>query len=90
MQVLLIVALVVAAAVIDGLALSVLWGWFVHPLGVREIGIAHAIGISIVLRFILSDTAKTKQGKGTWELVGTLLLAPLFAIAMGWVIHLFM
>lgn len=35
--------------VIDGVLFSVLWGWFVVPLGVRDIGAAHGIGLAIML-----------------------------------------
>ena len=41
---------------LQALAITVLWFWFVVPLGVDPIGAAHAIGISMFLRFLTQRT----------------------------------
>ncbi len=46
---LILVVLVVVLSVVRGFVLSYLWSWFVAPLGIPEIGIAHAIGISLIV-----------------------------------------
>lgn len=44
-------------AVFRGFALSVLWGWFVMPLGVDSIEIPHAIGLSVIVGLFMSGVA---------------------------------
>ncbi len=38
--------------IIHGLLLKLFWGWFVVPLGVPAIGVAHALGISLVVSML--------------------------------------
>ena len=77
------------AAVWHGFALKYLWLWFVVPLGVMEIGIAHAVGFSMVL----STFAKAKTGDvdgNIPEAMAKMALAPAVLLAFGAIIHAFM
>ncbi len=89
---LLATALGVGVAIFSGFVLSVLWAWFLVPLGAPEIGIATAIGLSMIVSLVtgkyakalsdneeLSDTAKTVCQ----------YLAPVVALAIGWVVQKF-
>lgn len=44
--VILVIALSVAQTIFSGYVLSEMWTWFVVPLGVTAIGLAHAVGIA--------------------------------------------
>jgi hypothetical protein len=68
-----------------GMALAVLWGWFLVPLGLPMIGIAHALGIAIVFALLQGDVSRNTKH----ALLGG-ILTPLLAIAAGYVITLFM
>ena len=37
------------AAIVDGLVLKTLWGWYVEPLGVVAISVAGAIGLALTV-----------------------------------------
>lgn len=41
----------------SGLVLSVMWGWFIVPLGIAAITIPHAVGISFITGFFLGGLA---------------------------------
>ena len=90
------VGLVFVAAVANGLVLSILWGWFMVPtLGLPEIGIPQAIGISMVAGYITYQSgAENKSGGDSGEaikkLVALVLLRPVVVLALGWIVVQFM
>ncbi len=73
-----------------------LWHWFVEPLGVRGIGLAHAVGISLIVAYLTHqphlDEDERRNGvayiivKGTW--MGVTM--PLMAWGFGWAAHTYM
>lgn len=65
-----------------GWAISTLWNWFIVPLGVMEIGTAHAIGISCLLGLFLS----TKANQPDKNLYMTIGLSPVIAVIYGAII----
>jgi len=84
----------IASALVDGWAISLLWGWFLVPLGVPPITLVHAIGISTFLSLVGPHNSSSKNKDGSWKVViGTLLasfLVPLFAVLIGWIVARFM
>lgn len=46
--------LVPVMIVVNGYVLSVMWNWFCVPLGMIQIGAAHALGISVLANHILA------------------------------------
>jgi len=50
----------VPLALLTGKVLSDLWFWFIVPLGVPAIGIAHACGITSIPAIFLASVAKSK------------------------------
>lgn len=94
MKALSVIGLIIAAIV--GLALyvvynawvlTILWGWFIVPLGVKSLSIAHAYGFTIVTGLILSNRGiKENKGKDDWvSSIITWLLLPLVALFFGWI-----
>ena len=79
-------ATVIVASVYFGWAVSLLWGWFLVPLGLPKISLIHAVGLmqlaNVVLRPIHGST-----GKDFW--VG-LLVGPAFAVLIGFIIKSYM
>lgn len=49
-------------ALLEGVVLSTMWGWFVVPLGVASIGVAHAIGLSLTVSFVTSQYSDWDTG----------------------------
>jgi len=72
-----------------GFCLSSLWGWFVVPLGVNPIGIAHAIGISTVIAMFTYRFQKDET-KGVGNAIAIMFVVPLLFLGFGWIVVQFM
>jgi hypothetical protein len=82
---------IVGSSVLNGWVLSKLWLWFMVPMfGFKPISVVYAIGLALTVRFLTVDYSFTKQEK---QDTATILLIPvfgsLFALAFGWLVHLF-
>lgn len=88
------VGITVLASLFNGWALSVLWGWFLVPLGLPQIGMAHAIGIGLLVGFLTKTHLHAeKEFDSKWEKAAAhtaVILNPLLVVGMGWVIAQFM
>ena len=89
-------ALAVACALWGGFAASVLWGWFVVPLGVPEVSMLHAVGLTLALRALAGFSGKPQPDKHEDKMVALRALgrvlsvatvAPGAALAIGWVVR---
>jgi hypothetical protein len=60
--------------VVNGWLLSLLWLWFAVPLGAPRIGIAHAIGVSLLVRVITYDPDLTDKGENPIKVFVTTVL----------------
>lgn len=80
------------ASVMNGLVLSVLWGWFVVPVfNAPHLSIASAIGLSLVVSYLTHRTGTASGEKvGMGKLIGNSILYPLIALFLGWIIHFWM
>lgn len=98
-----ILVTVILGPILNGLVLSVLWGWFVaQTFGVATLGIANAIGLSILANSLLhhgevaDDEARKAAvaGKTMTSAITTMLskafLAPLMTLLVAWIVTLFM
>ena len=84
--------LLVPSIIIRGLVFTILWGWFVVPLGIAAISIAHAIGLTSLIHFVFMSYAKEKH-KNEHKLgflVSRMLIVPFVVLFFAWIIHLFM
>jgi len=91
-------------ALIKGYTISVLWNWFIVPIGMPTINIAHAVGISLAIGYLTNDHKKAKikkeemkknmSKKEFYEYIFKKITAPLIHAAtvllVGWSIHMFM
>ena len=91
--------LIVISVILNGWALSVLWGWFIVPVfATPTLMTLQAIGISSIANFLLARVADTKTEQDKDKTVGDKMVEgfaivvgqPLFAVFFGWVITLFM
>jgi len=78
-----VLLLCILAVLMRGLCLSILWEWLIAPVfGVPALGVAPAIGLTVFLNFLLNHKREEQS-------VADVFVAPLFALGVGWVIHLF-
>lgn len=83
-------------ALLNGYALSVLWGWFIVPtFEARPLGVLPAIGVAMVVGYLTSHTENDTEDKRPWgerwtQTFFTVAMRPLFALFFGWILHSFM
>ena len=75
-----------------GFVLSVLWGWFVVPFGVMALTIPHAVGLAFVVRLFTINFERVEEYKKASMGIKAVIFIDfyLFALAIGWLISLFM
>ncbi len=81
-----------AIIAINGFVLQSLWGWFLVPLGVPYIGVAKAIGLSVLAHMFVwqAEQPDSNGEKPLWEQFLKILMRPAFTFAFGWIVHQFM
>ena len=72
-------------ALYNAFVLATLWAWFVVPLGVTKIGVAHAYGLSSIFSVILGVRGMYQPEDKRKESVGVALAIPTFALLFGWI-----
>lgn len=85
----LLVVVMPLAVILDGWVLSVLWGWFLVPLGMPTLTVPLAIGVALIAssatrQYIPDGPKDDKIERFVW-----VFLAPLLSLLIGWFVHLF-
>ena len=84
-------AMIVPIIMMNGFALSTLWLWFLVPLGVIPIGIAHACGLTTLFSlFLLSKSDYDNKDNSPCVPILRAFFAPLVAWGFGAIYHWFM
>jgi hypothetical protein len=82
------IAIILLLIIQQAWAISVLWGWFIVPLGLPAIGIAAAIGISTTMS-AMRGRRKGPDDEG-WKTIAKSVLQPWFCLAIGWIAKQFL
>jgi hypothetical protein len=87
----LFLGITIPLVLLRGWVLSVLWGWFVVTIfHLPPLGIAQAIGISIVITTFFTTTApNTDKKRDWWEPLIEGFIAPLMGLGMGFIVKQF-
>jgi hypothetical protein len=92
-QVIAVIVAVAVSAIVRGLILAVLWGWFVQPLGVRSINVAEAIGLATIVGLLSQRSDDQNDKRPFAEKLLAVFFASLFgaglALLLGFLAHLF-
>ena len=87
----------VLGPILNGVALSVLWGWFVEPLfGLPPLSVPAAIGIAMISQLLVRidhDDSHYKDmdlSKIVGTVTGKVVAAPILTIAFAWVVKQFL
>lgn len=81
--------LLILGSLLGGVVLQDLWGWFVTPFGLPQLGLAHAIGINVIAGFLTYRYVPSKEGD-VWVAGITPFVYILCAWGIGAVVHSFM
>lgn len=74
--------------IMGGYVLSLLWSWFIVPLGVSGISMVQAMGINLIAYFVKG--AKSSNPEQLDKTLIERLSVIIAAFVMGYFIHLFM
>jgi hypothetical protein len=74
-------------ALISGWAMMTLWGWFIVPLGVRAIGMAHGWGLAMMVGLYTHHTPDKRE---PFDIIVSGLITILLVLGFGWIAHSFM
>lgn len=91
-----VLILTVPGVILNGIALSQLWYWFIVPtFNAPPLGLAVAIGVSMTLiLFVNAGSGNTEKANDDRELITKVvvqtIVRPLVTIAIGFIITLFM
>ncbi len=91
--VLVLLGTLLGIAVTHGFVLSVLWGWFLVPLGIPTLGIVQAMGFALVARYLTfhhTNCTKDEEENPASKLFARIFIHPLAILLVGWFIHLFL
>jgi len=88
-----LIGTILAISVTHGFVLSALWGWYIVPLGLPAIGIVHAIGLALLVRYLTYHHNKckreTEEENPISKLVARVFVYPIAVLFIGWLIHIF-
>lgn len=90
----LLFAISALAVVYYGWALSIMWGWFIEPLGGHHLSIPNAIGLSMVLGMLTlhlrQDDSEGKTDKEKLKPALVAIISPLATLFFGYIVKSFM
>lgn len=80
--------LTLVLTVLSGFTIMVMWGWYIVPLGLPTINIVHALGLDMLVTFIVA----TKKGDDTpfWDRWIWATMFALLTLFLGWLLHFVM
>lgn len=89
-----VIAVISTSAVLNGIAIKLLWGWFMIPIfAVEAISIPEAIGLGMFAGFMTWQYNKSNNEKeSNADKISTVLMMfirPLLAIVVGWIVSQF-
>lgn len=96
----LLFCLAVPAWMLWGYCFTVMWTWYMLPLGAPVLGLWQAVGLCVTLSLLrdysvklqTAEEKKAAKDETAFELAKrgiTTILTPLFALLLGWVIGMF-
>lgn len=77
---------------VQGCVLSILWDWFMPVLfGLPTLGVAGAIGVIMVFRFMKGMDYENDKKKNGWGVIFTsVIVDPLVTLLLGYIVKQFM
>lgn len=82
----------ITCMLLNGFAIMNLWNWFIMPLGVINIGFAHALGIDVLITLIVMVEVpkKIEEFEDIVRNIIYINLLPIWALILGFIIKCFM
>ena len=82
------------SVIVNGYVLSILWVWFVVPLGLPVISVAHSIGLAMVTGWLTYQYTNKKEEDNIKALISEFailfIVRPLAVLGVGYIVKQFM
>ncbi len=88
-----IVGMLAFGVIVNGYILSILWVWFLVPLGLPAISVAHSIGVAMVASWLTyqhQSTTQEDKDKALQNLAVVFIVRPLATLGIGYLVKQFM
>lgn len=80
--------LALGLAILSGFTIMIMWGWYIVPLGLPAINIIHALGLDMLVTFIV--TTKKSDNVPFWDRWIWATTFALLTLLFGWLLHFIM
>lgn len=80
--------LIAVLSIWRGYVLSIMWAWFLVPLGMTPISVSLAIGFALIVGFLTVNNQK-KEHDGVVDSLASSIATPLVFLIIGWIVHFF-
>ena len=85
------IVLIPLIMVINGFTISCLWNWYLAPLGLKELGLVHAMGIGLFLAYVNFHSKEKSDRKREpeeilLELAGNCVARPAVVLLIGFLL----
>ncbi len=88
MFIILFVIVLAVLYLLNGVALNLLWGWFMVPtFGLPAISLAQAVGLTIIINFLTHQYIPFEDDNERKKFFAYEIATPVFAIVVGYIIH---
>lgn len=84
----LFILILVMSLVVEGFVISMLWGWYVVPLGVLPINLLHGVGIALLVS-VLTFKYQKYEGFGVLKELGMNAYNSFMCLGLGFLLHSF-
>lgn len=85
---------IVSEVILNGLAVKILWGWFISPIfNLSLLSMAQAIGLAFFVNYMFAKRSNQNKKQIREEIAEILMWSigfPLLSIAIGFILKLFM
>ncbi len=71
-----------------GFVIKIMWVWFMVPLGLPAISLAHAIGIDVLITFIVIPSVN--EDRSMSDIISSFIFRPVFVLLIGFIAKSFM
>ena len=81
------------SVIVNGYVLSILWAWFVVPLGLPVISVAHSIGLAVIICWLTYQYQTKKEEddiKALTEFALLFIVKPFAVLGVGYIVKQFM
>lgn len=80
-------SLSIILTILSGLTVMWLWEWYIVPIGLPAINLAHAIGLDTFVSFITTTQIVDPKSKPYWERTTYSFMFAIMSLILGWALH---